>query len=86
MSEKQGLYPKFKIEHTDGTPVDEGAEYFILRLDEKVPLDERTANVRTILKYADEISKINPKLSQDLEKKYSPILMHLAVLRGFRDL
>jgi hypothetical protein len=31
--EQSGWYSKYKIEHVDGSPIDPGAIYFVLRLD-----------------------------------------------------
>ena len=33
MTEKQGLYDKYIITKTDGSPVDPHAQYFVLRID-----------------------------------------------------
>ena len=31
----KGLYNKYHIEHSDGTPIDHNAEYFVLRYDKQ---------------------------------------------------
>ena len=62
MSE-QGLYGKFHVEKADGTPLDEGADYFVLRLDND---DEA---VQAVLWWA---LRNNSKLFDDLSDKYRP--------------
>ena len=56
------LYNKYKIEKTDGTPIDPEAQYFVLRIDTDV-------HARTALRaYAHSLAKfkVNPELEKDL--------------------
>ena len=67
-----GLHQRYFIEKTDGEPVDENAEYFILRLD-KAGRDPRhvAACRKAILTYAEDIKDHLPVLAQDLIDRYS---------------
>ena len=58
----KGLYSKYKIEKHDGTPIDDQAEYFVLRLD-----TDRAARV-AVLTYAIEIAYSNPTLARDIHR------------------
>ena len=64
---KKGLINKYNIEHTDGSPVNPNAKYFVLRYDgemsDKVFL---RANRLAISKFVKEISSHNLNLSQEL--------------------
>lgn len=61
---KKGLYGKFVLEKADGTPMDEDAEYFVLRLD-----NDQEA-VQAILGWA--LRSGHDKLFDDLHDKYRP--------------
>jgi hypothetical protein len=52
-------------------PVDEGSEYFVLRLDKGGDPQNVEACRKTILTYANEIKDYLPELSNDLIEKYS---------------
>lgn len=56
----KGLYSKYKVEKTDGSPIDDEAEYFVLRVD-KDP--HARAAIRA---YARSIKKDNPELAESL--------------------
>lgn len=72
MDNKKGLYRRYKIEKTNGKPVDPLAEYFVLRLDrngtDPVHIE---AGRKAILLYAEEIKDHLPELSKDLIERYS---------------
>ena len=60
MDNKQGLYKKYIITKTDGTPTDIAAPYFVLRLDTDV-------HARKALRaYAESVAKDNIQLSHEL--------------------
>jgi hypothetical protein len=67
-----GLHRKYIVSKTDNSPVDERAEYFVLRLDDygKDPEHVRACRV-AILKYADEIQGHLPQLATDIRARYS---------------
>ena len=67
----EGLHMRYYVEKVSGKPVDEGAEYFVLRLDEKGKDPKHiTACRKAILTYAEEIKDHLPTLSKDLFDKY----------------
>jgi len=57
----KGLYGKYKIEKTDGTPIDPKAQYFVLRLDTD-PYARRA-----LRKYIGYMHEVNPELARDLK-------------------
>jgi hypothetical protein len=59
-NEPLGIYGKYRIEKTDGTPIDPQAQYFVLRLD-----TDRAA-CEAMRTYAHEIRRRNPILSREL--------------------
>lgn len=66
-----GLYGRYIVEKVNGDPVDDKAEYFILRLDKYGSDPKHIAACRkAIMTYADEIKDHLPKLSDDLIKRY----------------
>jgi len=69
---EEGLINKYTLLKNDGSEIDPGAEYFILRLDDGQS-DEihKKACKKAILVYADEIKDHLPKLYKDLIDKYS---------------
>ncbi len=71
-----GLIHKYNIQKSDGTPVDENAEYFVLRLD-ACGSDFKHTNAcrKAVLVYADEIKDHLPLLSRDLFDKYENIVL-----------
>lgn len=67
----QGLYPKYIVKKSNGNPVDEKAEYFVLRLDDNGKDKKHIEACRkAVLKYAYEIRDHLPELSKDLFAKY----------------
>jgi len=56
------LFNKYKIEKTDGSPVDPKAEYFVLRI------DTDPAARKALAAYALEVSKDNPEFAEQLWK------------------
>lgn len=65
-----GLYQKYIISKTN-EPIDENAEYFILRLDEGGNDKKHIEACRkAVLTYANEIKEHLPKLSEDLITRY----------------
>ena len=56
----EGLYNKYVIKKVDGTPMDEKADYFVLRLDK-----DKEAR-KALLIYAIFIQEQNPKLYDDI--------------------
>lgn len=72
-----GLHLKYFISKVNGKPVDEEAEYFVLRLDPPKITDSeetkahRAACKSAVIKFAQEILKTNSKLCIDLLNRYS---------------
>jgi len=67
------LYSKYHIEKVDGTPIDEAAEYFVLRLD-----TDRHARVAA-LAYADSIAEEDRAFASEIRNWVQ--LIALEVLR-----
>lgn len=68
-----GLHGRYQITKADGTPVDEGAEYFVLRLDSGGSDPAHIAACRkAAMSYADEIEAHLPQLAADLRERYAP--------------
>ena len=66
-----GLYNRYIVSKASGEPVDDVAEYFVLRLDEYGDDPEHIAACRkAIMTYAEEIKDHLPQLSADLIEKY----------------
>lgn len=63
------LRPKYKIEKTDGTSLEQGAKYFVMRYDKDGDPFARLA-VRI---YAVLLRAQNPKLAEDLLKDLGPV-------------
>ena len=73
-----GLHQRYIVEKVSGEPVDEDAEYFILRLDKNGDdINHINACRKAILTYANEIEKYIPKLASDLKGRYSEKLEKL---------
>lgn len=63
----KGLYKRYYISKVSGEPIDEDAEYFILRLDGGGSDPKHIAACRkAVITYADEIKEHLPELSKDL--------------------
>lgn len=68
---QMGLIHKYIITKTNGSPIDENAEYFVLRLDEGGSDPKHIAACReAIICYAKSIKDHIPKLSEELLNKY----------------
>ncbi len=67
----KGLHQRYVVSKTSGKPVDEKAEYFVLRLDWGGD-DHRHIEAcrKAVLKYAEEIKEHLPDLSKDLIGRY----------------
>lgn len=67
----KGLHQRYVVSKTSGEPVDETAEYFILRLDSGGS-DPKHINAcrKAVLTYANEIKEHLPELSRDLIDRY----------------
>ena len=71
MSETTGLYQKYKIEHADGSPIDQNALYFVLRYDEDSSWGALSrAMIWNMLK---NIEDIDPDLANDLRVQIEKI-------------
>ena len=67
-----GLHKRYIISKADGEPVDDNAEYFVLRLDDGGSDPKHIAACRkAIITYAMEIKDHLPELSKDLYDRYS---------------
>lgn len=67
-----GLHGRYIVFKTNGEPVDEDAEYFILRLDKNGSDPNHISACRkAILTYAEEIKNYIPKLYDDLIERYA---------------
>lgn len=67
-----GLHQRYVVSKTSENPVDEGAEYFVLRVDKNGKDPKHVAACRkAVLKYAEEIADHLPELSKDLINRYS---------------
>lgn len=66
-----GLHRRYIISKADGSPIDEGAQYFVLRLDDNGKDRRHVEACRAaILRYAERIQTHIPKLAEDIRKKY----------------
>ena len=66
-----GLHQRYIVSKTSGKPVDEDAEYFVLRVDKNGKDPKHIAACRkAVLKYAEEIADHLPELSKDLINRY----------------
>ena len=67
----KGLHMRYIVSKTSGEPVDETAEYFILRLDSRGSDPKHIDACRkAVLKYTEEIKEHLPELSKDLVDRY----------------
>lgn len=65
-----GLHKRYEISKIDGTPVDDEAEYFVLRLDNMGDPEHVAASRRAIAEYANAIEHTMPMLAHDLRARY----------------
>jgi len=67
-----GLHSRYYVSKVSGEPVDEDAEYFVLRLDKGgSDLLHVDACRCAIMTYASVIEKTQPELAKDLKIRYS---------------
>jgi hypothetical protein len=66
----KGLYNKYILQKTDGRPLDENSEYFILRLDKGGDREHVIASRKAILTYAGAIRNYLPELASDIYKRW----------------
>jgi len=66
-----GLQNRYHVSKVNGEPIDEGAEYFLLRLDDggSDPIHINACK-KAIMIYAKEIENHLPQLSKDLIDRY----------------
>ena len=70
----KGLYARYTVSKVDGEPIDDNAEYFVLRLDTNGhDIKHIRACRKAIRVYAKKIKYHLPKLSQDLLSRYPKI-------------
>jgi hypothetical protein len=63
----KGLINKYKLEHTDGSPVNLKAQYFVLRIDNEGRDKEFAAASRAgLIRFAEMINATNKQLAKDL--------------------
>lgn len=65
-----GLIHKYNIQKTNGEPLDEGSEYFVLRLDKGGDREHVIACRKAITAYANHIVDTLPELANDLMDLY----------------
>ena len=66
----KGLYNKYKIEKSNGEPLDKDSEYFVLRLDKGGDREHVIASRRAIQIYSKSIMRFLPDLAKDIDKLY----------------
>ena len=67
----EGLHGRYKVEHLDGSPLDPGFEFFVLRLDDGGEPHHVRASRFGILAYASAIEHHIPKLAQDIRARFT---------------
>lgn len=67
-----GYHKRYNVAKLDGSEVDPGAEYFVLRLDPGADAAHREASIEAILVYAREIYPHNEKMAQEIIDRYAP--------------
>lgn len=68
-----GLYNKYIIQKSNGKPLDDGAEYFVLRMDDGGDKEHFLASRKAIITYAEAIKDHLPELYKDLAERYFPL-------------
>lgn len=66
----RGLYQKYRVEKSDGSPTDPSAEYFVLRLDKNDAWGFACRRAILFLAYDEIIQKMYPKLADDIIARY----------------
>ncbi len=69
----KGLHQKYVVSKANGNPIDETAEYFVMRLDWNGDHKHVEAGRKAVLTYAKEIKEHLPKLSKDLIDRYGEL-------------
>jgi len=81
----KGLHKRYNVSKSNGKPVDENAEYFVLRVDlnGKDPKHIEACR-KAVITYAENIQDHLPELSQDLIKRYGKkqLILH-SVVKSF---
>lgn len=65
-----GFHTRYVVSKLDGSPVNETAEYFVLRLDNDGDEHHVAACRAAVLEYAKQIAPHLPNLAADLRDKY----------------
>jgi len=66
-----GLHQRYRIEKADGSPVEYGSEYFVLRLDDGgSDPNHIEACKAAVLRYSEKIKDHIPQLATDLKDRY----------------
>jgi len=66
----KGLYRKYEISRTDGTPIDPDNEYFVLKVEGNGDERHMEACRKAILVYAEEVKEFLPHVSKDIKSRY----------------
>lgn len=66
-NKKQGLFGKYNIQKANGKPIDDNAEYFVLRYDAFGDHCHVEASRKALKEYAKVIKPHIPKLAEDLK-------------------
>ena len=69
ISNPSGLHRKYVVSKADGSPVDEDAVYFVLRVDSGGQTDHVEASRAAMKEYALKIRYFLPKLAADILKE-----------------
>jgi hypothetical protein len=71
---KRGVYTKYNITKADGSPVDPGADYFVLRLDQNPGGDAKHVEACrvAILAYAEAVKDHLPVLAAEIVDRFAP--------------
>lgn len=79
-----GLHMRYIVSKTNGQPIDDNAEYFVLRLD-KGGSDPKHIEAcrKAVLAYAEEIRDHLPELSDDLINRYSELTNLVGYLNDY---
>lgn len=70
MKKRDELYKKYKIERTDGKPIDPENEYFVLKVKGSGDKKHIEACKKAVLVYAEEMREELPDLANDLFLRY----------------
>jgi hypothetical protein len=70
MKKSKGLFGKYVIQRSDGTPVDPKDEYFVLKVSGDGDPKHIEACRKAAITYANEIKGLLPELADDLISRY----------------